>query len=118
MASKKKGTQDRPVMDMGGTVPEPLSKATQLEVKSAGFLGEKAEEDREDARTQHANKGLRNAKDTLATMTKAVAHGLSSDSEATKHHVLAEVADLGNAVRDGCRSALRSSKGEKRNVQS
>ena len=105
-------------MDMGGTAPESLSNAAQLEVKSAGFLGDKAEKDREDARTTHANKGLRNAKDLLSTMTKAVAHGLSSDSEATKHHVLTEIADLGNAVRDGCRAALRASKAENRNIQS
>lgn len=108
MAAKKK-TQDRQFMDASG------GAATSEDAKS--FLEGQADEDREDAKARHANKGLKNAKDLVATMAKAVAHGLASESEAVKAACLEEIADLGNAVRDGCRAALRAAKTETRNVQ-
>ena len=111
MASKRKKDQDRVFMDAAGAPPA----ATKAE--AADFMHEKADEDRTDAKIRHADKGLRSAKETLATMVKAVAHGLASDSDAVKAACLEEVADLGNAVRDGCRAALRAAKTEKRNVQ-
>lgn len=107
MARKPK-EQDRTYMDAS-------APAAQDDAKN--FLAEKADDDREDAKAKHANKGLRTAKDLLGTMVKAVAHGLSSDSDDVKRACLDEVAELGNAVRDAARAAMRASKTETRNVQ-
>jgi hypothetical protein len=101
-------TQDRQVMDMS-------SQAAEVSAKT--FLDDQADEDRTDAKASHANKGLKAAKELLGTMTKAVAHGLSSENDSVKQACLDEVAELGNACRDACRAAIRSAKAETRNVQ-
>lgn len=110
MAAKKKNRdQDRSVMDASSVAPD--------KVPAKSFLAEQADDDRLDAKAKHANKGLRSAKDTVATMAKAIAHGLASDSECVKLACLEEIADLGNSVRDGSRAAIRSAKTETRNLQ-
>lgn len=109
MASRRRSTSDgdRPMMDMGGT-PE----------NASDFMAAQADDDRKAAKEKYANKGLRSARETVATMTKAVAHGLASDSDGVKASCLEELAELGNAVRDICRAAMRKSATENRNVQS
>ena len=111
MAARKSKAGDRPVMDMGGQVAAPEGTAAKT------FLDEQADADRGDAKTKHANKGLRTSKDLVATMAKSAAHGLASDSDAVKIACLEELAELGNSVRDGARAALRQMKAENRNVQ-
>lgn len=111
MASRRKSSSDdgdRPMMDMGGTAPE----------TPADFMAAQADDDRKSAKEKHANKGLRSAREMVACMTKSVAHGLASDSDAVKASCLEELAELGNAVRDACRAAIRKSASENRNVQS
>lgn len=107
MAARKR-TQDRPMMDMGGTPPAEEAK---------NFMEAKADEDRGDAKSKHANKGLRTAKDLLNEMAKAVAWGLATDDDDVKHMALEKTGDLGNAVRDACRAAMRAASTEKRNLQ-
>jgi hypothetical protein len=115
MAARKRKSGDRPLMDMGGTPPQPADDTKGKD--AAGFLGEAAEDDREDARTKHANKGLRSAKDAVSAMAKHVAAGLASDTEDLKLALLSEIADLAAAVRDGSRAAMRACKAETRNLQ-
>jgi len=110
MAARRKDV-DRPVMDMAGAVTAPPGTAAR------SFLEEQADEDRGDAKTKHANKGLRTAKDLVATMMKSAAHGLASDSDVVKVACLEELAELGNSVRDGARAAMRQMKAENKNVQ-
>jgi hypothetical protein len=109
MATKKKRDQDRGVMDAASVSPDKVS--------AQDFLSGQADDDRMDAKAKHANKGLKAAKDMVATMAKAIAHGLASDSDSVKLACLEEIADLGNSVRDGSRAAIRSAKSENRNLQ-
>lgn len=111
MAARKNRAADRPLMDMSGQPPE----AAAPDVRN--FLVDAAEDDRLDAKTKHLNKGLRTAKDLLATMTKSAAHGLASDSDAIKDACLEELAELGGSVRDSSRAAKRSATKENRNLQ-
>ncbi len=101
---KKKGKrdQDRPVMDAAS---------------SPDFMRKQAEEDRVDAKTKHLDRGLKTARDAVATMAKSAAHGLASDSHEVKLACLEELATLGNHCRDATREAMRKAKGEKKNVQ-
>lgn len=109
MATRKKKDQDRHVMDASSVDPQ--------RVPASDFLAGQAEEDREDAKARHLNKGLKTAKELCATMAKAIAHGLASDSEAVKLACLEEIGDLGGGVRDGSRAAIRAGKKENRNLQ-
>lgn len=103
-------TQNRPLMDMGGTPPA----ASDGDKKTAKhFMAAQADDDKTDAKAKAANKGLRSAKDNLATMTKLCTAAIATDSDDVKLSCLQEIADLGNAVRDGCRAAMRAVKGTK-----
>lgn len=109
---RKSDAGDRPVMDMGGTQPDAAAKAA-----AKTFLDEAADQDRGDAQTRHANKGLRQAKEHVQTLAKHCASALASDSMTIKLALLDEIADLGAAIRDGCRAASRDAKKETRNLQ-
>jgi len=108
----KAKTQDRQFMDASSA---PTAKQTDKKAKT--FMDKQADEDRDDAKATHCNKGLKSCKDLLDQMSKAVAHGIATEHDGQKRACLAEVGDLGNAVRDTARQAVRDSKVEKRNLQ-
>lgn len=101
-AKPKRGR--KPKRDQDRTVMDAASAATP------DFMRAQAEDDRRDAVTRSLDKGLKVAKDAVAQMAKAVAHGLASDSDAMKEAVLEELATLGNHVRDEARAAMRRAK--------
>lgn len=107
-------TQDRTYMD-ASSAPKPTAVQTDKAAKT--FMDRQADEDREDAKASHCNKGLKTCKDLLDQMRKAVDHGIATEHDGQKRACLAEVGDLGNAVRDCAREAVRNSKTEKRNLQ-
>lgn len=114
---KPKRDQDRSVMDASGAPKLAPVAATKDKDAKKNILTETADKDRTDAKARHLSKGLSDAKNLIATMAKATAHGIASESDKVKRDVLDELADLGNAVRDGAREAIRNAKVEKRNVQ-
>lgn len=105
MAARKAKTQDRGVMDASATRDKD------------NFMTKKAEDDKEDAKARHSRKGLEEAKKLASSLTKCVAHGLSSDSDDAKEMCLREASDIGNQVRDCSNAALRAAKTETRNIQ-
>jgi hypothetical protein len=81
------------------------------------FLSAQADDDRKDAKAKHLSKGLRTAKELVATMQKSVAHGIASQADEIQRVCLDELAELGNAIRDAARAAIRNSTSEAKNVQ-
>jgi hypothetical protein len=107
MATAKKGSAKRQGESM--TDQKPSARET--------FMHDKAELDRADARTTKLDNGLNYAKSACAAMTKAIAHGKATDSEAMKIAVLTEVGDLGNQIRDKARKMVREAAEPNANVQ-
>ena len=81
------------------------------------FMDQKKTADRDDAKGAKLTTGLTTAKELVASMAKAVAHGVVSDDRAMQAAILHELADLAEQVRDGSRKAVRDSMSENRNLQ-
>lgn len=112
MASKKKG--DEPATTSGDSM---LDKSGD-KVKGGTFMHDKADLDRTDARTSKLQKGLSDCKEHAATMVKAIAHGIATESEEMVLAVLDEVANLGATIRDRAKRAIREGKASQNNEQS
>lgn len=112
MARKKKGTQERPLMDMSGAADHAAEGGV---VES--FLEEQADEDRRDAKSKHLDTGLNDAKETVAVMKKLADAGQATDADSLKVALLEQMSELADGLANSSRKAVRDAKAEKRNVQ-